>query len=66
MPDGREQGLRAAPPGAPGEFTICEDCWGESDTMDDAFQCGTCRGHHWVCCSCGEIERDCGCQDDEW
>ena len=27
---------------------ICEDCWGESDPIDDCFYCPTCSGVGWV------------------
>lgn len=31
-----------------GGFVLCEDCWGESDPIDDAFFCHVCGGRGWV------------------
>lgn len=30
------------------ETSICEDCWGDSDPIDDCFYCSTCGGRRWV------------------
>jgi hypothetical protein len=30
------------------ETTHCEDCWGDSDPLDDLFYCSTCAGRGWI------------------
>lgn len=30
------------------ETAHCEDCWGESDPLDDCLYCSTCSGLGWI------------------